>query len=742
MAEICNAIDNSDFFCADVTTVNANVMFELGFAIARSKRVWLVRDESYADPKKEFEQLRILTTIGYAQYTNSEQIIRAFFKTQPSTSTEDTIFKQSIEPLLREEASATLLYLKSRHDTEASVLVTRVLEESKLTLTVDDPRESGVQPLYWYAQKVYSAIGTVAHLLNPAREGFRLHNARYALVSGIAYGLDVPLLMLVEHSDVLSLLDYRDILRYYTKPAEAAGLVSEWLEPITKDRKGSLPAQKRYSAALRLATELKEFHHQLGEYVAENEAERLSEYFLDTTAYQEEMSGSQRLFVGRKGTGKTANLLRGAAEANKDIRNLVCVIKPVGYEIEGLARLFSSYKERDFKGYVIESLWKFMLYTELARTAIEQIESRALWELAEKDAAALADLLGGQNGTLAGDFTVRLERAVDALAPISSATGVQRFRTGISEALHSGALAELRKVLKRVLAKKRQVFIFIDNLDKPWTRHADLNQLGDFLLGLLTAAVQVGEEFRHTDHNQPGVKVNIAIFLRSDIFARIAAVAREPDKLSHTRLLWDDPEMLLRIVEERYTASHGSYSTPSDMWDRYFVAEVAQMPIKRYLVSRILPRPRDIVYLVKAAVSSAVNRGHERVEEKDIVDAEKQYSQYAIDSIMVENGITVPQLQDVVLEFAGSDAVLKESAVKSKVLAAKLPVAVVDNVIQHLVSLTFLGQEVRPGEFVFTDDWKELRKNSIFAERLARDRGTERRYRIHPAFHAYLEIHG
>lgn len=552
--------------------------------------------------------------------------------------------------------------------------------------------------------------------------------------------MDVPLLMLVEHSDVLSPLDYREILRYYTKPSEAATLVRDWIEPIARGQREALPAQKRYAAALRLATELKEFHHQLGEYVAENEAERLSEYFLETTAYQEEMSGSQRLFIGRKGTGKTANLPRGAAEINKDIRNLVCLIKPVGYEVEGLVRLFSSYKERDFKGDVIESLWKFMLYTELARTALEQIEGRALWELTEKDAAALAELLEAENGTLAGDFTVRLERVVDAITPISSYGGVQQFRTGISEALHSGALGELRKVLKRVLARKRQVFIFIDNLDKPWNRHADLNQLGDFLLGLLTAAAQVGEELRHDDRNQPGVKVNIAIFLRSDIFARITAAAREPDKLSHTRLLWDDPEMLFRIVEERYKASHGPHSDPSDMWGRYFVPEVRQHPIKEYLAGRILPRPRDIVYLVKAAVSFAVNRGHERVEERDIVDAEKQYSQYAIDSIMVENGITVPQLQDVVLEFAGSDAILRESAVKAKILAARLPEPVADSVVQHLVSLTFLGQEVRPDEFVFTDDWKELRKNSVFAERLASEKGVERRYKVHPAFHAYLEI--
>src|SRR5438270_2944221 len=83
ISEICDAIDDADYFCADITTINPNVMFELGFAIARDKRIWLVRDQSYSDPKKEFEQLRLLTTIGYSPYVNSEQLIRAFYKERP-----------------------------------------------------------------------------------------------------------------------------------------------------------------------------------------------------------------------------------------------------------------------------------------------------------------------------------------------------------------------------------------------------------------------------------------------------------------------------------------------------------------------------------------------------------------------------------------------------------------------------------------------------------------------------------
>jgi hypothetical protein len=68
IGEICEAIEGRDFFCADVSGINPNVMFEIGFAIAINKRIWLVRDDSYAESKKEFDQLRLLTTIGFSRY--------------------------------------------------------------------------------------------------------------------------------------------------------------------------------------------------------------------------------------------------------------------------------------------------------------------------------------------------------------------------------------------------------------------------------------------------------------------------------------------------------------------------------------------------------------------------------------------------------------------------------------------------------------------------------------------------
>ena len=60
-------------------------------------------------------------------------------------------------------------------------------------------------------------------------------------------------------------------------------------------------------------------------------------------------------------------------------------------------------------------------------------------------------------------------------------------------------------------------------------------------------------------------------------------------------------------------------------------------PVKQYLIDTILPRPRDLLYLVKTALQNAINRSHGRIEEEDLLDAEVEYSHFALNSLMAEN---------------------------------------------------------------------------------------------------------
>ena len=736
--EICHAIDSAQIFCADLTFLNPNVMFELGYAIGRNKRIWLIRDNSFTDLRAQFEQFRLLTTTGYAKYGNSDDIVSAFYRDHPYLDLEDTLFRDLIEPVLSSSEGQLLLHLKARHDTNAGIRISKDLASSDIPIIVDDPRETAVQPISWYGEKIYSSVGVVGHLQNPAREGARLLNSKYAFVCGLAKGMGRPILMLAE-AEYVSPIDYRDLLLNYRSTAEAAKYLSQWIAPKEKDYREAVVPKDAHAGALRLRVDLRDFYVQIGEFLAENEPSTLENYYIETTAYREALAGSRQVFVGRKGTGKTANMLALAAEIRKDQDNVVVPLQPLGYEIESLLRLFSSYRERDTKGYVIESLWKFLLVTEIATATYAYIQDQPAWVERTESDKKLLDLLDDNDGVLKGDFSVRLERSVSALQAAGQSDSIEQQRKGISEALHDGALKTLRLILGDVLSRKNRVAILVDNLDKGWVRTSDIDQMSEFLLGLFSAGGQLLTDFRRSDSRRKKINCTAAIFLRADIFNKVLELAREPDKIVVTRLIWDDAEMLSGVVERRFLAAHPQADDGSELWARYFPEPIEGKAAKEYILSRVLPRPRDLVYLVKAAVSNAVNRGHSHVEPKDVTDAEYIYSKYAMDSILVENSITVPQLESVLYEFAGSPSIVTHKQLTSIFEKSKVPAEGYKAVMEHLIWLSFLGVEIEEDRFVFSDDPKEYMKNNVLAERVAEKTGM-RRHRIHPAFRAYLEI--
>jgi hypothetical protein len=217
------------------------------------------------------------------------------------------------------------------------------------------------------------------------------------------------------------------------------------------------------------------------------------------------------------------------------------------------------------------------------------------------------------------------------------------------------------------------------------------------------------------------------------------AVAREPDKILHSRLRWGDHELLIRVIEERFVTSHAGGVRPEEIWRQFFCKYVKGIPPKEYFVSRILPRPRDLVFFVKAAMATAVNRNHTIVTEQDILDSEKQYSQFAFDSILVETSASTERMEDILYEFVGSSSVLAQMDLESRL--SKIGTSDVQGVIELLCSISFLGLETRKDRFRFVEELQEYRKALTLAQQFARHRGRILRYRIHPAFSAFLELH-
>lgn len=730
-------IRSRELFIADVTGLNPNVLFELGYAIAHNKRIWILLDPNIERAKLDFDRLQLLSTVGYWPYSNSNDIVKGFFHEQPYATLDKAVYKELLGTPPR-FPKPTLLYLKSEVDTESSLRLARRVASARFSSVTDDPKEVRVQPLSWYVQQVTGAFAVVCHLLSTDYAGWQLHNAKHALIAGLAHGLSRPLLMLA-HEPYSSPLDYRDILRTHNTAARAEALLDEWLLPLVDAYEKRAADQQEYQAEALAQGALQSIA--IGDPVAEYESDRLADYFISTSAYNEALRSKHSIFVGRKGSGKSASLYKLADELSSDPRNHVCTIKPVGYELEGILQMLSLSLPRAEKGYLVESFWKFLLYTELAKSLYEQILSKPPFYTRTDAETELCEFVEEQRSLITPEFSVRLETVVNRLQQLPNFESAEAQRNRISERLHNDMLPRLRSLLGKSLKSKNKVAILVDNLDKAWDQRQDIAELSELLFGLLSVSGRIAQEFEKEGPWRASVNVSLTLFLRSDIHAATVRFAKERDKLPIRRMTWEDPLLLRRVVEERFMKSGADVVRPEQIWERYFALTVRNRPLREYLTESVLPRPRDMIYLVKTAMDFGVNRGHSRIEEEDILAAEQQYSRFAIDSLLVENGIRIPQLEELIYEFTGSNDVVTNSEVLKAAERAGVPEQYFTDVVDALCELTFLGLEIAPNRFAYLYNEDSRTKLQVMARKTAEDHmNGNPRYRINKPFHAYLEL--
>src|SRR6266498_976693 len=71
---VLEAIDDSEFILADITRLNFNVTYEIGYAIGKGKRIFLTMNSALSPAKKEIGQLGIYDTLGYIEYENTNEL--------------------------------------------------------------------------------------------------------------------------------------------------------------------------------------------------------------------------------------------------------------------------------------------------------------------------------------------------------------------------------------------------------------------------------------------------------------------------------------------------------------------------------------------------------------------------------------------------------------------------------------------------------------------------------------------
>lgn len=304
--------------------------------------------------------------------------------------------------------------------------------------------------------------------------------------------------------------------------------------------------------------------------------------------------------------------------------------------------------------------------------------------------------------------------------------------------IHSEFLSEGINILYPNLKNRAKIVVLIDNLDKAWKVHSNLDVQSKIIFNLLGIHRRLQSDF--------GNDVSVLIFLRRNIFEYILEnQAREPDKLiaDSIELLWNDPDMLIRVIEKRFNEAfkryypdiYGKYT-----WESFFASSINNIPIKTWLYNNTLPRPRDLIQFVQKAIEWAINRGHEEILEPDLGSALESYSSFALSQIIAEYAAEEPWLINVLNSFNGGKEIYKFNELydhikRSSNISDKSKIL---EMIATLVNIGFIGVKVNGSEIEFAHSLQTSRKLISLVKNSPQNKKLI--FAIHHVFHKYLNI--
>jgi hypothetical protein len=312
---IFGQISSCDFLIADITVLNFNVTFEIGYAIGLRKRVYLVSDSNFRRDVSLIDSIGIFDTLGFDTYTDELALAGLIEQYQPINGI----------PLSSKLNTKSPVYvLQTPQSSTAMIAITSRIKKARLGykgyIPSDEPRLSAAKAI----DDVSQCLGAVIPLLSTSFTDSEVHNIRAAFVAGLSKGLQKQTLIL-QPRDGPAPLDVRDIVTTYNQSNDIAIAIAEFALDITErlQAEDPLPLPKgNFLAEL-----------SIGDAVAENEFQTLGRYYLHTDQFKRADRGEINMVVGRKGTGKTALFAQLRNEKRSNSNNIVVDLKPEGYQL-------------------------------------------------------------------------------------------------------------------------------------------------------------------------------------------------------------------------------------------------------------------------------------------------------------------------------------------------------------------------------------------------------------------------
>jgi hypothetical protein len=636
---VLNKIDSSDFIIADITKLNFNVTFEIGYAIGKSKRVVLITNRALNPAKKEIDHLGIYDTVGYKEYENSGELASYI------SSIED------ISPLHFPESnidrSTPVFILDTLFKTDSSIRIISKVKKSGIKFRSYDPREQARLSTLEAYQSVKKSIAVIIHLLSQSSTDYYYNNLRGAFLAGLSYGLDKIILLLQEGDEPVP-LDYRDFVSIYRQKADIDRAINNLAPRITEKLQstGKTPVINNGKLLENI---------DLGSSAAENEMTRLENYYVNTEEYKQVLDGSARLAVGRKGSGKTALFFQARDYLRRDKKRIVIDLKPDGHQLKRFKDLVLNSMTESIQEHVATAFWEYALLLEICYKILEKDKDIPLWNPLSEAYKILHDLYANDSLIGEADFSERIltliNRIIEDFEIISQETETNYLSSPqVTELIYKHDISQLRGHIAEYAKTKNGVFILFDNIDKGWpTRgieHVDII----ILRSLLESTRKIERFFRANS-----IKFQTTVFIRNDVFELLVDDSPDRGKESKVSLDWTDADLLREFLKRRliYNKIPPNLSF-DDSWNRICVSHIKGEKTSDFLIQRSLMRPRNLLNLVNYCKSNAVNLRHEKIDDSDIEKACSTYSHDIVNEIGLEIRDIFPQAEDVLYNFIGA----------------------------------------------------------------------------------------
>lgn len=637
--EVLASIANSSWLAADVSRLNFNVTYEVGYAIGLGKPILLTRNASLAKKGPSLSLLGVFDTLGYKSYENSETL---------ATILRDAPNLQPLASSAVELNHGDPVYLTdAKFKTDSVTRIISRVKKARLRYRSFDPNEQPRLAGPDAINNVAQSFGVLAHFIPSTVSDEKLHNLRSAFIAGLAHGMRKVTLLLQDGNEPIP-IDYRDFVIAFQSPHDIDDAIAEFATRVTEafqvEVKTTIPSQENLLSRINL-----------GSSSAENEASDLASYYLETDAYQRAMRGAVRLVVGRKGSGKSALFYSVRDRMRSSKGNIVLDLKPEGYKLlkfkEDVLRLMST----GTLEHTMTAFWEYLLLLEICYKILEKDRiphTRDLRLFAPYH--ALRDTYYSDFYLSEGDFSERLSGLLSHIqfeykSRHGESSGVRLSEAQLTELLYVHDVRELRQLVVEYLTFKDSLWLLFDNIDKGWPTHGIQKEDLVIIRDLLEATRKLQRQLERKD-----ISCRTLVFLRNDVYEMLVEHTPDRGKESKVMLDWTDPDLLRELLRRRFVFSGIDPSaTFDDSWRSLAVSHVGGEESSQYLIDRCLMRPRALIDLVNHCKSVAINLRHDRIEEQDIIKGMSTFSTDLVTEIGLEIRDILPEAEDLLYEFLG-----------------------------------------------------------------------------------------